>query len=551
MTTLNSSLINSSAWQALKAHQHDIAQQTMRDWFAEDSQRFNKFSISAGGILLDYSRNRIQPKTMELLVNLAYHIDLKGKISDLFGGVPVNVTEKRPALHTALRKPTHQTSVQSKSHIHADIEAVQQRMRHITTDIHQKKWLGYTGKPINTIVNLGIGGSHLGPLMATQALKNFAVSRLDFHFISSVDAEFIDDVLATINPETSLFIIASKSFTTLETLANARKITTWLQQKLGTTNLKQHLVAITSAPDKAVAFGVDKNHILPMWDWVGGRYSIWSAIGLPLMLMIGEQHFADFLAGAHAMDEHFQQADFTANMPVLMGLLGIWYQHFFQASAHAVVPYAHRLRYFIPYLQQLVMESNGKSVMLDGEPADCLTGPIIFGEEGCDGQHAYHQLLHQGRQLIPVDFILVGGRGSDTHHQDLLIASGLSQAQALMQGKTYEEAYTALLAKRIAPKEAAWLAKHQVIAGNKPSNILLLDQLTPRHLGALIALYEHQVFVQGVIWNINSFDQWGVELGKQLLPAILEQVQGTSSKQAIDTATSALIRRYQQTKGQS
>jgi glucose-6-phosphate isomerase len=422
------------------------------------------------------------------------------------------------------------------------ITETQQKLTEFVKKIHSHQWRGVTGKPIEHIVNIGIGGSYTGPMMCTEALREYAVSSLKFHFISSVDKVQLNDVILRINPETTLFIISSKSFSTIETLTNAETIVAWMKNKLGTDVLRHHFIAVTAAADKALRFGIQPDCIFPLWDWVGGRYSVWSAIGLPLMLMLGHERFDEFLEGAYAMDQHFRHAPFSENMPVLLALLGIWYNNFFSANVQAIVPYAHRLRYFIPYLQQAEMESNGKRVSQHGEDLTYATGPVIFGEEGVIGQHAYHQLLHQGQHLIPVDFILTSVDASLSNpHDDILLASALSQANALMRGKTYEEAQTELMANGHSAAKAAELARHQIIPGNKPSNLICMHHLTPRSLGALLALYEHKIFVQGAIWDINSFDQWGVELGKQLLPAILRHINGTARDEHIDTATADLI----------
>lgn len=513
----------------------------MRTWFETDPDRFQRFSLSAASLFLDYSRNRITPETMDALVQLANACHLKDNITALFSGEPLNHTEGRPALHTALRDPHHQPVMVNGENIAARIAETNESMRTFTRRIHTGEWRGATGKRIESIVTIGIGGSYAGPMMCDYALREFAVSPLRFYFISSVDKSPLDHVLQHIDPETTLFIISSKSFTTIETLTNARTVLTWMKQRLGTDVMPQHVIAVTAAPEKAIAFGIPANNIFPLWEWVGGRYSIWSAIGLPLLLMLGEAQFNAFLSGAYAMDQHFREAEFSKNMPVILALLGIWYTNFFGASTQAIIPYTNRLRYFIPYLQQADMESNGKHINRNGQPLSYTTGPVLFGEEGVIGQHAYHQLLHQGKHFIPVDFILTGRGQSQDEHQDILIASALSQAQALMRGKSFPEAREALLAKQVDDERASALAPHQVIPGNKPSNILVLNQLTPYTLGALIALYEHKIFVQGTLWNINSFDQWGVELGKQLLPDILAHVQGATTNSPVDTATASLI----------
>lgn len=533
-------------WQMLVQHQQETGNQHMRDLFAADKMRFNRFSLSCGEIFLDYSRNRINECTISLLSALAHAVGLSDKIENLFNGQPINATEKRPALHTALRDQTACPITVKGIDVKTLIAKMREDLAKFVSQITNKTWKGVTGKPIQHIVNVGIGGSHLGPMMCTQALKDYAHSDLQFHFISSVDKTGLLEVLQQIDPETSLFIVSSKTFSTIETLTNARTIAAWMKEKLGENAIKQHFVAITSAKQKALEFGIPEKQIFPLWDWVGGRYSVWSAIGLPLMLMIGIKQFNEFLAGAFAMDEHFRKQDFTKNMPVLLALLGVWYMNFYGTRVQAIIPYAHRLRYLIAYLQQAEMESNGKTTKLNGNQVEYATGPVIFGEEGCNGQHAYHQLLLQGQHLIPVDFILIGKAVACANdvHQDILIASGLSQAQALMRGKSYKEARAELIALNYPEEEANYLAYHRAIPGNRPSNIIFLERLTPKNLGSLLALYEHKIFVQGAIWGINSFDQWGVELGKELLPNILRSVQGDLKEIHADPATAGMIGQF-------
>lgn len=534
-------------WQALQAHAKTIAPQKMQDWFNQDPQRFSRFSLMAGEILLDYSKNRITAETLNLLRQLADATHLTQKINGLFSGKIMNSTEKCPALHTALRAPKTQSVLVNGQDVIPAIHAVLEQMRAFTDKIRNKTWRGVTGKPIRDIVNIGIGGSHLGPLMAVSALANFAQEDLCCHFISNIDSAHLNSVLKQIDPEATLFIISSKSFTTLETITNARTLYHWLQIKLATKEIVPHFIAITMAADKALAFGIPKENIFNLWDWVGGRYSIWSAIGLPLALLIGMDNFMQFLAGAHAMDQHFQRAELTQNMPVLMGMLSVWYINFFGATHHAIVPYSHLLHYLRSHIQQLDMESNGKSITLQGETTHFLTGPVILGEQGCNGQHAFHQLLHQGKHLVPVDFILTGkGKDELDNHYSILISSGLSQAKALMQGKSYAEALAELSPADGTAAEREQLAKHKVVPGNRPSNLLFLNKLTPYNLGALIALYEHKTFVQGAIWDINSFDQWGVELGKSLLPHILTALTSPTPPPhtAHDSSTQGLIQHY-------
>lgn len=540
-------------WQALANHQQTIASQHMRIWFENDEQRFSRFHLQVGEILLDYSRNRITPETITLLCQLAESIQLRQKITGLFAGEKINLTENRPALHTALRDKEHTTILVDGKNIAVLIANTLQKMREFTTTIHAKKWLGATGKPIKHIVNIGIGGSHLGPMMCTHALKEFAIHDLDIHFISSVDEDQLTTVLQKIIPDQTLFIVSSKSFSTIEPLTNFHTLANWLIKKLGKDAITKHFIAITACKEKAMEFGIAEQHIFPIWDWVGGRYSIWSAIGLPLMLMIGSEQFDAFLSGANAMDKHFNTCEFQHNMPVLMALLNVWYVNFFGSTAQAIAPYSHRLRYLIPYLQQAEMESNGKRTDKNNQLIPYATGSIIFGEEGCDSQHSYLQLLHQGQHLIPVDFIMTdhANTSSNRLHQDILIASCLSQAQALMRGKTTDEAYQELLAANYSPEKAAELAMHKMIPGNRPNNILFLNNINPYNLGALIALYEHKIFVQSVIWNTNAFDQWGVELGKQLLPTILHHVQNQANNESVDSATAGIISHLAKIRGDS
>jgi glucose-6-phosphate isomerase len=540
-------LAERAEWQALQAHKKIIAPHLMQDWFNQDAQRFSRFSLMVGEILFDYSKNRMTTETINLLIQLANAIHLPEKINGLFSGEVINHSEKRPALHTALRAPkTHSVFVNGQNVMPA-IHTTLEKMRAFTDKVRDKTWRGVTGKPIRDIVNIGIGGSHLGPLMAVSALTDFAKEDLHCHFISNIDSAHLNSVLKQLDPESTLFIISSKSFSTLETITNAETIRQWLQAQLNTQHVTPHFIAITANTEKALAFGIAEENIFTLWDWVGGRYSIWSAIGLPLALLIGMDNFSQFLAGAHAMDQHFQQAELSQNMPVLMGLLSIWYINFFGATHQAIVPYSHLLHYLRSHIQQLDMESNGKSISQEGEFLDFLTGPVILGEQGCNGQHAFHQLFHQGKHFIPVDFILIGkGKNELRHHHSILISSGLSQAKALMQGKSYAEALAELSADNNTVEEREQLAKHKVIPGNRPSNLLFLNQLTPYNLGVLIALYEHKTFVQGAIWGINSFDQWGVELGKNLLPHILTALTSQKSQDNTvhDSSTEGLIQYY-------
>jgi glucose-6-phosphate isomerase len=530
-------------WHTLTQHYQDIGQIPMRTWFQNDPHRFSQFTAEACGLFLDYSRHRITKQTLTHLHNLTQAVNLKSKIESLFTGECVNHTENRPALHTALRNQTAPPLYFKGCNISAMISDSLAKMSEFTIHLQTGQWKGATGKAMTHVVNIGIGGSSLGAQLGTQALKKYSVSPLQIDFITGVDPTELVTLLTKIPPETTLFLISSKSFSTLETLTNANTLRNWLKDQLGDIDLSPHFIATTANPEKALAYGIKETHIFPIWDWVGGRYSIWSAVGLPLMLLIGPAHFKAFLRGAHEMDEHFKTAPFNRNLPMLLALLSIWYIHFFNTHAEALIPYSQCLRYLVPYLQQASMESLGKTVSLNGEPLSYASGSVLLGEEGCEGQHSYHQLLHQGSQIIPVDFILpMNDNSSYKHHHELLLASCLSQAEALMKGKTPEEAYEHLIQTHLTKDAAQKLAPHYATPGNRPSNILLIKQLSPYHLGALIALYEHKIFVQSAIWNINAFDQFGVELGKQLLPGILNDIQSNKAPINQDgTATSALI----------
>lgn len=539
-----------SEWHALEKHYHSISSLQIPQAFVDDSNRFAELSLTTESILLDYSKNRITKETIPLFTQLANALDLPKKIEALFSGELINTTENRAALHTALRDSERDRLLVGGINIMPGIHATLEKMKLFSEKLRRGHLLGVTKKPIQTIVNIGIGGSHLGPLMATYALSDFADDKLRCYFISHVDSTPIQSVLKQIDPETTLFIISSKSFSTLETMMNAKTIKKWMQEKLGVPNVESHFVAVTAQADRAIAFGIAPEHIFALWDWVGGRYSVWSAIGLPLAILIGMDNFLDFLKGAYAMDCHFRRTAFSKNMPVILAFLGMWYRNFFNAETYAIIPYSDTLNYFRAHLQQLDMESNGKRVTHAGEAIPYATGPIIWGEQGSLGQHAFHQLLHQGLQLIPLDFILVGQeKNALEEHHDILVASGLSQAQALMQGKTYDQAHAELLAEGFSRVEADRLAHHRFIPGNRPSNTLFINKMTPYNLGSLLALYEHKIFVQGALWNINSFDQWGVELGKQLLPTILQNVkQSSTSPVFCDSSTWHLIQHYRRLK---
>ncbi len=532
-----------ASWKALQEHRKAMQNFRMRDAFAADPQRFKHFSLSSSGLFLDYSKNLITEQTRELLVNLAREAGLEGAIRTLFDGAYVNSSEHRPALHTALRRPVGGSVRIDGQDIMPEVHRVLNQMTQLVTRIHNGLWRGYTEKPITDVVNIGIGGSFLGPQLVSEALVPFTQRGVRCHYLANIDGSEFREVTSKLAADTTLFIVSSKSFGTLETLKNAQAARAWcLAQGCPEPELHKHFIAVSSNVKVAVEFGIAEENIFPMWDWVGGRYSLWSAIGLPIALAIGMSNFKDLLAGAYAMDQHFTSAPFEENMPVLLGLLGVWYGNFWGATSHAILPYDHHLRNFVKHLQQLDMESNGKSVRQDGSPVSLETGPVIWGGVGCNGQHAYHQLLHQGTQLIPGDFIVpVVSHNPVADHQQWLYANCLSQSQALMLGKTREEAEAELREKGLGEAEIAKLAPHKVIPGNRPSNTLVLERISPRRLGALVALYEHKVFVQSVIWGINCFDQWGVELGKELGKDVYQHIIGRAEGKADDGSTQGLI----------
>jgi len=531
------------AWQALSQHRQAMQDFSMRVEFNADAQRFSQFSLSSCGLFLDYSKNLINRQTRDLLVSLAHEAGLEQAIRALFDGELVNASEGRPALHTALRRPVGERLAVNGVNVMPDVHRVLNQMTELVGRIHNGLWRGYTDKPITDVVNIGIGGSFLGPQLVSEALLPFAQKGVRCHYLANIDGSEFREVSAKLSADTTLFIVSSKSFGTLETLKNAQAARAWyLAQGGSEAELYRHFIAVSSNKVAATAFGIREENIFPMWDWVGGRYSLWSAIGLPIALAIGMSNFKELLSGAYGMDQHFQSAPFERNMPVLLALLGVWYGNFWGAQSHAILPYDHHLRNITKHLQQLDMESNGKSVRQDGSAVTCDTGPVIWGGVGCNGQHAYHQLLHQGTQLIPADFIVpvVSHNPLADHHQ-WLYANCLSQSQALMLGKTREEAEAELRGKGLAEAEVQRLAPHKVIPGNRPSNTLVLERVSPRRLGALVAMYEHKVFVQSVLWGINAFDQWGVELGKELGKGVYQRLIGCDEPAAEDASTQGLI----------
>lgn len=532
-------------YQALTTHYAAMADVHMRELFAEDPSRFQHFSLHAAGILLDFAKNRVTQETITLLCELAEACDLPKQIKRLYAGEFRNTTEHRAVAHVALRSVESGSFYVGGDDVMPDVRDVLAQMTHIAEQIRSKAWHGATGYSITDVVNIGIGGSDLGPALVTEALRPYHNAGIHCHFVSNIDGVHIESVLSKLHPARTLFIIASKSFTTQETMLNANTAKVWLQKALGKTALQRHMLAITSYTTRAMSFGIEPEHILPLWDWVGGRFSIWSAIGLPVMIAIGPDHFRAFLQGAHAMDEHFATAPLHQNMPVVLALLSIWYINIFGTHSYAVLPYQQLLAGLPAYLQQAEMESNGKYRRHDGELVQYQTGTVIWGTTGSNGQHAVHQLLHQGTQLIPVDFIvpMVSHDQLGDHHKHL-VANCLSQSQALMCGQNESDIFTTLTEEGVDTETAELLAKHKAIPGNRPSNTITFDQLSPLRLGALLALYEHKIFVQGILWGINSFDQWGVELGKSLTDPILQAISGKEHE--FDASTEGLVAYYHQ-----
>ncbi|MGB5600202.1 MAG: glucose-6-phosphate isomerase [Thiothrix litoralis] len=524
---------------ALQHHYQTLRTVHMRELFAADPERFEHFSLQVGDILLDYSKNRITAETLQLLTQLAEVADVAGWRDRMFQGDKINNTEQRAVLHTALRNQSNTPVRVDGEDVMPDVNAVIAQMSAFAERVRSGTWTGHTGKAIVDVVNIGIGGSDLGPHMVYQALKTYRHSRLEMHYVSNVDGAHIKEKLETLDPETTLFIVASKTFTTQETMTNAAYARDWFLQHAGdAAHIAKHFVAVSTNREAVTDFGIDPDNMFGFWDWVGGRYSLWSAIGLSIVLAVGADNFRRLLGGAHEMDTHFREAPFERNMPVIMALLGVWYSNFFGAATQAILPYDHYLRSLPLYLQQADMESNGKSVDRDGHNVDYETGPIIWGTSGINGQHAFYQLIHQGTRLIPADFIISATQPNGLHEQhDILMANFLAQTEALMHGRSLEETISGGVSEPHAPK---------VFAGNHPSNALLLDALTPHSLGMLIALYEHKIFVQGIIWNLNSFDQWGVELGKQLAKRIQPELNMTEAVTSHDASTNGLINHYRQ-----
>ncbi|RKV33231.1 glucose-6-phosphate isomerase [Helicobacter pylori] len=530
----------------LLKHYEEIKEVHMRDWFSKDKERASRYFVQLESLSLDYSKNRLNDTTLKLLFELANDCSLKEKIEAMFKGEKINTTEKRAVLHTALRSLNDTEILLDNMEVLKSVRSVLKRMRAFSDSVRSGKRLGYTNQVITDIVNIGIGGSDLGALMVCTALKRYGHPRLKMHFVSNVDGTQILDVLEKINPASTLFIVASKTFSTQETLTNALTARKWFVERSGDEkHIAKHFVAVSTNKEAVQQFGIDEHNMFEFWDFVGGRYSLWSAIGLSIMIYLGKKNFNALLKGAYLMDEHFRNAPFESNLPVLMGLIGVWYINFFQSKSHLIAPYDQYLRHFPKFIQQLDMESNGKRISKKGEIIPYDTCPVVWGDMGINAQHAFFQLLHQGTHLIPIDFIAsLDKKPNAKGHHEILFSNVLAQAQAFMKGKSYEEALGELLSKGLDKDEAKDLAHHRVFFGNRPSNILLLEKISPSNIGALVALYEHKVFVQGVIWDINSFDQWGVELGKELAVPILQELEGHKSNAYFDSSTKHLIELY-------
>jgi glucose-6-phosphate isomerase len=532
------------AWNALAAHYKTVSNLHMRQLFADDPKRGERLGLEAAGLYLDYSKNRVTDETLKLLLQLAEECGLAAKRDAMFRGDKINITEKRAVLHVALRAPRGASILVDGKNVVPDVHATLDKMADFSNRVRSGAWKGHTGKRIRTVVNIGIGGSDLGPVMAYEALKHYTQRNMDFRFVSNIDGTDFAEAVQDLDPSETLFIVSSKTFTTLETMTNAHSARAWLLAGLGgdEKSIAKHFVAVSTNATEVTRFGIDTANMFEFWDWVGGRYSMDSAIGLSNMVALGPDNFRAMLSGFHQMDEHFRTTPLDRNLPVLMGLLAVWYNDFFGAQTVAVLPYEQYLKRFPAYLQQLTMESNGKHVTVDGEPVSCDTGPIYWGEPGTNGQHSFYQLIHQGTRLIPCDFIAFGKPINQLgRHHDILLANVFAQAEALAFGKTPEQVK--------AEGTPDWLVPHRVFEGNRPSNTILVEKLTPETLGKLVALYEHAVFTQGVIWNIDSFDQWGVELGKVLAQRIIPELENNPAPELKhDSSTNHLIRRYRKLK---
>ena len=543
-----SALTQSPAWQALLAHHVANSQLSMRQLFSEDQKRFEHFSLRMDDLLLDYSKNLVTQETMALLFTLARQAGVESWRDKMFTGEKINFTERRAVLHTALRAALdtkHVPVMVDGQDVLPGVRRVLHKMRLFTEDVRSGRWLGYSGKPISDVVNIGIGGSYLGPLMVCETLRAYS-DKVKTHFVSNVDSTDLLQKLELLDPETTLFIVASKTFTTQETLMNARSARDWfLRRAVDKQHIARHFVALSTNAKEVTAFGIDPENMFEFSDWVGGRYSLWSAIGLPIALAVGMDNFEELLRGAYEMDTHFCTAPLEQNMPVILAMLGVWYNNFHHVATQALLPYDQALEYFVPYFQQADMESNGKRVDREGVPVDYSTGPVLWGGVGTNGQHAFFQLIHQGTQMIPADFIAaVQSHYPLGEHHAILLSNYFAQTEALMRGKTEAEARAELQAAGVDAKAVEELLPHKMFEGNKPTNSILFEKLTPRTLGRLIALYENKIFVQGIVWNINSFDQWGVELGKQLATHIQAGLRSGAETTAHDSSTNGLIHHY-------
>ena len=543
--------MSTPAWQSLQKHFEEMRQQHLREMFATDSSRFDRFHLQTGDILFDYSKNLISEQTMKLLIQLANECGLKDSIAAMFNGDIINETEHRSVLHTALRNFSKQPVYSEGEDVMPQVKKVLRKMKTFCDEVHSGKRRGYTGKRIRYIVNIGIGGSDLGPQMVTEALRPYWVDGIETYFVSNVDGTHIAETLRKVKPERTLFLVASKTFTTQETMTNAHTAREWFLKKArDEAHIASHFVALSTNEKEVVKFGIDKRNMFEFWDWVGGRYSLWSAIGLYIALTIGYSNFEELLKGGHHSDEHFKQTSFEKNIPVIMALIGLWYTNFFKAQTEAILPYDQYMHRFAAYFQQGNMESNGKSIDRNGEAVEYATGPVIWGEPGTNGQHAFYQLIHQGSLLIPCDFLAPAQSHNPIgdHHQKLL-SNFFAQTEALMNGKSEEEAEAELKKQGLGAEQIARLLPFKVFSGNRPTNSFLVKKITPFTLGQLIALYEHKIFVQGVIWNIFSFDQWGVELGKQLANRILPELQQDDAVKGHDSSTNGLINAYKKMRG--
>ncbi len=535
-----------TAFNKLQEHFEQARHLQMRDLFAQDGERFQRFSLQFEDVLLDYSKNLISSETLSLLLELARASNVESWRDRMFHGEKINDTEHRAVLHVALRNRTDNPITIDGEDVMPAVRSVIAQMSAFAGGVRSGDWTGYTGKRITDVVNVGIGGSDLGPKMVYEALKPYRHATMRAHFISNIDGAHTEEILEELDPETTLFVVSSKTFTTQETITNANTARNWFLASAGDeAHIAKHFVAVSTNREAVIEFGIDPDNMFEFWDWVGGRYSLWSAIGLSIMILVGEEHFTALLDGAHAMDNHFATAPLDQNMPVLLAMLGVWYNNFFGAETHAILPYDHYLRSLPMYLEQADMESNGKSVDRDGHNVNYNTGPIVWGATGINGQHAFYQLIHQGTKLIPADFIASIQTHSKLKQQhDIMMSNFLAQTEALMRGRTLEETRAAIEASGVSVDDVQDRLPHMVFGGNHPSNTILLDKLTPYNLGSLIALYEHKIFVQGIVWNLNSYDQWGVELGKQLAKKILDEIESGDSSAAHDASTHNLISYY-------